>query len=102
LKAQWDIALAQSAPDHLLDSLSSYQVLPDFWETEGEYDASCERHLEKYLVKPTDVFEGDSGKYYCSLIEKPEKYRGLMQQVMDCQGDKHTSDSPVESDALRK
>ncbi|MFW2374823.1 MAG: hypothetical protein ACN4GM_16995 [Gammaproteobacteria bacterium] len=102
LKVQWGIAQAQSAPAYLLDSLSSYQALPDFWETAGAYDASCERHLEKYLVKPTDVFEGDNGKYYCSLIHKPEKYGDLMHQVVDCQGHKRPSDNPVDSDSLRK
>lgn len=96
LKVQWDIAQAQSAPAYLLDSLSNYQVLPDFWETDGVYDASCERHLEKYLVKPTDVVEGDNGKYYCSLIHKPEKYRDLMHQVADCQSLRHTRDNPVD------
>ncbi len=102
LKEQREIAQAQSASAHLLDGLSGYRALPYFWETAGVYDASCEKHLEKYLVKPTDVVEGDNGKYYCSLIHKPEKYRDLMRQMMDSQDQKRTSDHPVESDAPRK
>jgi FixJ family two-component response regulator len=102
LKVQRDIARAQSVPVSLLDRLSTCEVLPYLWETGGRYEAVDESKLDKYLVKPTDVFDGDNGKYYCSLIHKPEKYRGLMHKVVDYQSRQRTRNNPVEFAMPRK
>jgi CheY-like chemotaxis protein len=96
LKVQWNIARAQSASVSLLDRLSAREVLPYFRETGGVYEAVDESGLDKCLVRPTDIFDGDNDKYYCSLIHKPEKYHSLMHKVVDHQSRQRTRNNPVD------
>lgn len=102
LQTHYDVAREKSAPTALLDGLSGHQVLPNFWKSDGFYDDSYGPNLENYLVEPTDVVEGDSGKYYCGLIHRPERYREVMQKFTLDRQHAQANDSAVNSEAILK
>lgn len=67
LRAQWEIAHDQEAPEALLRALSGGAHVPNFWRTGGYYRPECREDWEQYLV-PAQVLEGEQC-YYVARVE---------------------------------
>jgi CheY-like chemotaxis protein len=72
LRAQYEIAYEQGAPQELLDLLKSGEVIPYFWQTGGHWVPEC-RDWRRFLYPATE-FKG--AKWYSyAIVKDPPLHR---------------------------
>jgi CheY-like chemotaxis protein len=72
LISQYEIAYEQGAPQELLDTLKSNEVVPYFWQTGGHYVPEC-KDWNKFLFPATE-FKGQ--QWHCfAIVENPPPFR---------------------------
>jgi CheY-like chemotaxis protein len=72
LISHYEIAYDQGAPDELLAALKSNQVVPYFWQTQGNYTPDCRDW--RACIYPATEFKGQQWYYY-TIVKNPPPYK---------------------------